>query len=246
MRYDDDERSRRRGPGRWEPAEDGERRRWHGDEGERHGGRGHARSRGREHFGGPGPFGGPMFGPPFGGPGFAGGPMGFGPHWKERGMRGPRARRGDVRAAALALLAEQPMNGYQIIQEIGERSGGVWRPSPGSIYPALQQLEDEGLIRAEAGDGGRRAYQLTDEGRTYVADHSAELAAPWDDVAGSAGGAALEMRKLIGQLAMAAYQVMSAGTEAQTGQARQVLTDARKALYRILAADEDAPADDGE
>ena len=77
----------------------------------------------------------------------------------------PRARRGDVRAAALALLAEQPMNGYQIIQEISERSGGVWRPSPGSVYPALQQLEDEGLIRAESAEGGRRAYTLTDEGR---------------------------------------------------------------------------------
>ena len=62
-------------------------------------------------------------------------------------MRGPRVKRGDVRAAALALLAEEPPNGYQIIQEISERSGGVWRPSPGSVYPALQQLEDEGLIR---------------------------------------------------------------------------------------------------
>jgi len=154
-------------------------------------------------------------------------------------MRGPRARRGDVRAAALALLAEQPMNGYQIIQEIGERSGGVWRPSPGSIYPALQQLEDEGLIRAEAGDSGRRAYQLTDEGRAYVAAHTAELTAPWDVVAGSAGGAAIEMRRLIGQVAMAAFQVISAGTDAQAAQARQVLTDARKSLYRILAADED-------
>ena len=65
----------------------------------------------------------------------------------EPGCAAQRARRGDVRAAALALLVEQPMNGYQILQEIGERSGGVWRPSPGSVYPALQQLEDEGLIR---------------------------------------------------------------------------------------------------
>jgi DNA-binding PadR family transcriptional regulator len=89
--------------------------------------------------------------------------MGYGdPRWL--GMRPTRARRGDVRAAALALLAENPMNGYQIIQEISERSGGVWRPSPGSVYPALQQLEDEGLIRAEEGAGGRRAYQLTDDG----------------------------------------------------------------------------------
>jgi DNA-binding PadR family transcriptional regulator len=132
------------------------------------------------------------------------------------------------------------MNGYQIIQAIGERSDGVWRPSPGSVYPALQQLEDEGLIRAEAGDAGRRAYRLTEEGRAYVDAHPDEVRAPWDAVAGSVGDTALEMRKLISQVAMAAFQVVSAGTEAQAGQARQVLTDARKALYRLLAADDDA------
>jgi DNA-binding PadR family transcriptional regulator len=144
-----------------------------------------------------------------------------------------------VRAAALALLAEEPMNGYQIIQAIGERSDGVWRPSPGSVYPALQQLEDEGLIRAEAGEGGRRAYRLTDEGRTYVDAHPEETRAPWDDVAGEAGGTAREMKRLVGQVGMAAFQVLSAGTESQVGQARQVLTDARKALYRLLAADDE-------
>jgi DNA-binding PadR family transcriptional regulator len=161
-------------------------------------------------------------------------------------MRGPRARRGDVRAAALALLSEQPMNGYQIIQEITDRSGGVWRPSPGSVYPALQQLEDEGLIRAEAGEGGRRAFQLTDEGQQYAATHADELRAPWDVVAGSAGGAAIEMRRLIGQVAMAAVQVVSAGTDAQAAQARQLLTDTRKALYRILASDEESADGDTE
>jgi len=154
-------------------------------------------------------------------------------------MRGPRARRGDVRAAALALLAEEPRNGYQIIQEIGERSDGVWRPSPGSVYPALQQLEDENLIRAEAGEGGRRAYVLTEEGIAYVAAHPDELRAPWDVVAGSAGGAAIEMRNLLKQVGMAGYQVLSAGTDAQVRQARKVLTDARKSLYRILAADDE-------
>jgi len=184
-----------------------------------------------------------------GGPGFPPGPpgppgpmFGFGPWFGEpgrRGMRGPRAKRGDVRAAALALLAEEPMNGYQIIQAIGERSDGVWRPSPGSVYPALQQLEDEGLIRAEAGDGGRRAYRLTDEGRSYVEAHPDEVRAPWDAVAGSVGDTALEMRSLIGQVGMAAFQVVSAGTEGQVAQARTVLTDARKALYRLLAADDD-------
>jgi DNA-binding PadR family transcriptional regulator len=180
-------------------------------------------------------------------PGRPPGPPGFhgvGPWPGEPRMRGPRARRGDVRAAALALLAEQPMNGYQIIQEIGERSGGVWRPSPGSVYPALQQLEDEGLIRAEPGEGGRRGYVLTDEGEAYVADHPDELRAPWDVVAGGAGGAAIEMRTLLGQLGMAAFQVVSAGTDTQQAQARKILADTRKSLYRILAADEDD--DEGE
>jgi DNA-binding PadR family transcriptional regulator len=238
MRYDNESDRRHRGAGRWEPANDTDNRRWHDHHHEDEDERGpRVRGRGR-HFGPVGFPGGPF--PP--GPPFAGGPgmHGFGPWMREgRGGRGGRARRGDVRAAALALLAEQPMNGYQIIQEIGERSGGVWRPSPGSIYPALQQLEDEGLIRAEAADGGRRAYQLTDEGRAYADSHADELRAPWDAVSGGAGGAHLEMRNLIGQVAMAAFQVISAGTEAQTAQAQQVLTDTRKALYRILAADDD-------
>jgi len=179
--------------------------------------------------------------PPFP-PGPPGPPPMFGAWFAEggrRGMRGPRAKRGDVRAAALALLAEEPMNGYQIIQAISERSDGVWRPSPGSVYPALQQLEDEGLIRAEAAEGGRRAYQLTDEGRAYVEAHPDEVRAPWDVFAGAMGDSAREMRSLIGQVAMAAHQVMSAGTDSQVAQARQVLTDTRKSLYRLLAADDD-------
>src|SRR5215208_2879278 len=98
------------------------------------------RGRGRRDF----PFGGPM--------GFGGGPF---------GGRGPRARRGDVRQALLTLLAEEPRNGYQLMQEIERRSEGVWRPSPGSVYPALQQLEDEGLVRAEESDGSKR-FVLTD------------------------------------------------------------------------------------
>lgn len=175
--------------------------------------------------------------------------FGFGPWLGDpgvRGRRGPRARRGDVRAAALALLAEEPMNGYQIIQAISERSDGVWRPSPGSVYPALQQLEDEGLIRAEASEGGRRAYQLTDEGRAYVEAHPDEVRAPWDVFAGAMGDTAREMRSLIGQVAMAAHQVLSAGTESQATQARQLLTDTRKGLYRLLAADDETAAGTGD
>jgi DNA-binding PadR family transcriptional regulator len=198
-------------------------------------GHGHGRARafpGRPPFP-PGPPGAPNFGMWATEPG-------------RRGMRGPRAKRGDVRAAALALLAEEPMNGYQIIQAISERSDGVWRPSPGSVYPALQQLEDEGLIRAEAAEGGRRAYQLTDEGRAYAEAHPDELRAPWDVFAGAMGDTTREMRSLIGQVAMAAYQVLSAGTESQVTQARQLLTDTRKSLYRLLAADDETAAGTGD
>jgi DNA-binding PadR family transcriptional regulator len=191
----------------------------------------------RGHVRGPGFPGRPVIpgGPHFGGPGW----------WlgEPRVGRGPRAKRGDVRAAALALLAEGPMNGYQIIQEIGERSDGVWRPSPGSVYPALQQLEDEGLIVAQADESGRRSYRLTDQGRGYVEAHPEEIRAPWDAVAGSVGDSAIQMRHLLGQVGMAAFQVLSAGSDAQARQARQILTDARKALYRILAADDEDAAD---
>src|SRR5215831_14319058 len=188
-------------------------------------GRGRGRARARWGPGGPGRRGGP-----FGPPGF--GPMafGFGPWPGEgKGRRGPRVRRGDVRAAALALLAEEPRNGYQLIQEIAERSDGVWQPSPGSMYPALQQLEDEGLIQAETPEGGRKRYALTDEVR-----------APWDDVASSVGTDAIELRRLIAAVAAAAVQVTQVGTAAQVTQAQQILTDTRRKLYAILAADDDA------
>src|SRR5579871_1865510 len=157
--------------------------------------------------------------------------------------RRPRVKRGDVRAAALALLAEEPRNGYQLIQEIAERSGGVWQPSPGSVYPALQQLEDEGLIQAETPEGGRKRYALTTEGREYVTAHADEVRAPWDDVASSVGTDAIELRKLFGAVAMAGMQVVQVGTPAQVAQARQIVIDARRKLYAILAADDDAAAE---
>jgi DNA-binding PadR family transcriptional regulator len=156
----------------------------------------------------------------------------------EEPRRRSRVKRGDVRAAALALLAEEPRNGYQIIQEIAARSGGVWQPSPGSVYPALQQLEDEGLIRAEGADGGRKAFSLTDEGRAYMTAHADEVAAPWEAVAGRERGGSLEMRSLVGQLGMAAMQVTHAGSDAQIAEAQRILKDTRRSLYRILAADE--------
>ena len=196
--------------------------------------RGGHRGRGRAR-GGPGPWGGPGFefgmrGGPFGPPRFGG--------------RGPRVRRGDVRAAILDLLAEgQPWNGYQLIQEIGARTQGVWRPSAGSVYPALQLLEDEGLI-APQGTGRRRVFTLTDKGRTYVEAHADELRSSWDAVTGSVDDAVFQIHGLAKQVMMATVQVAQAGTPAQVQQASKILADTRKALYRILAADdEDAEQD---
>ena len=186
--------------------------------------------------GGPGPWGGGPFefgmrGGPFGPPRFGG--------------RGPRVRRGDVRAAILDLLAEgEPWNGYQIIQEIGARTQGVWRPSAGSVYPALQQLEDEALIQAEAGEDRRRMYTLSEEGRAYVEEHADELKASWDAVTGSVNDTEVQLRHTIHQVMVAVSQVAQAGSAAQVQQAGKILADTRRALYRILATDgEDAEED---
>jgi DNA-binding PadR family transcriptional regulator len=115
----------------------------------------------------------------------------------------------------------------------------VWQPSPGSVYPALQQLEDEGLIRAESLEGGRKGFTVTDEGRSYMTEHADEVTAPWEIVAGREHGSVREMRSLIGQVAMAAMQVTNAGSDAQITQAQRILKDTRRNLYRILAAEED-------
>jgi DNA-binding PadR family transcriptional regulator len=192
---------------------------------ERRGRRSGRRSR---RFDGPGgPFG-------FPGPGFGFGPFGPGPGGHFRAGRG-RGRRGDVRAALLVLLAEEPRNGYQLIQEIRERSGGVWQPSPGSVYPALSQLEDEGLVVADESEG-RRTFQLTDAGRSYVDERADSLGAPWDDVA-QPFAHLMGVRQATAQIHVAIQQVVTAGTEEQIERAEQILDDARRAIYRILAED---------
>ena len=181
---------------------------------------------------------GERHGPPFGhGPfgrgrhGFPFGPFGHDPR------RGGRMRRGDVRAAILALLVEKPYNGYQIIQEIERRSEGLWKPSAGSVYPALQQLEDEGLIAAnEAGSG--REFGLTDEGKTYVAEHESELAAPWQTVVDSADESWISLFDLVRQVGVAVMQVGQAGTKDQIAEAKTLLTNTRRQLYGILAREE--------
>jgi len=144
-----------------------------------------------------------------------------------------RMGRGDVRAAVLALLAEKPMHGYQVIQEIGERSGGAWKPSPGSVYPTLQLLADEGLIRAEE-SGGRKTYSLTEEGRE-VADAAGSSSAPWATQATHDRGRAGALPKAGIDLAQAAAQVGRTGSPEQVAEAVSVLDEARRKLYSILA-----------
>jgi DNA-binding PadR family transcriptional regulator len=190
----------------------------YGEEGSPRGG--HRRHRSS---GGPGPRGG-LGGFPFGGFGPGGGP------WRG----GRKARRGDIRTAALLLLAEEPRNGYQIMQEVEERSDGVWRPSPGSVYPALQQLEDEGLIRSEELDG-RKVFVLTDNGRTHVEERGTDRPAPWEQMSGDLGAEAVELGKIMREVAFAFKQVLHTGSEAQQEEARKVLATVRRELYRILA-----------
>lgn len=150
---------------------------------------------------------------------------------------GRRAGRGDIRAAILALLAEEPMHGYQIIQELAERTGGVWRPSPGSVYPTLQQLQDEELVHETASESGKRVFALTDAGR----EQAGRAPAPWDAVSGEDVDALVELRDLAHQVLAATRQVANAGTTAQLETAQRILRDARRSLYRLLAEDsEDA------
>lgn len=178
------------------------------------------------HRGGPGGFG-PEFGG-FGGPGFG---------HDGRGRRGGpgRGRRGDVRAAILALLGDEPMNGYQLIQAIAEKSEGLWKPGAGSVYPALGLLEDEGLIAPDS-EGRKKLYSLTPEGVEYAKEHEDELNAPWQRVAGPHSGF-LDLRPELAQLGMALNQVAMSGDKEQIEAARGILDKARKDVYRLLAGD---------
>jgi DNA-binding PadR family transcriptional regulator len=144
-------------------------------------------------------------------------------------------RRGDIRQLILAALQEKPMHGYQVIQELETLSGGRWRPSAGSVYPTLQQLEDEGLVRSEDVDG-RRTYSLTDEGRALVAATPAGRA-PWAHADGVEE--AINVRRLALQLVGAVMQVSKMGSPRMQREARDILVDARRKIYRLLAEDED-------
>ncbi|MFJ8659332.1 PadR family transcriptional regulator [Streptomyces sp. NPDC093795] len=167
---------------------------------------------------------------PFG-PGFGGGPFGGGRGRGGGGGRG-RARRGDVRASILALLKDRPMHGYEMIREIGERSDGAWKPSPGSVYPTLQMLEDEGLITSES-EGGKKLFTLTDTGRAEAEDGPE---APWEEAGRGVDWEALNEVRQAGFGLMEAFgQVWKTGTPEQRQKAVGVINEARKKLYLILA-----------
>lgn len=193
----------------------------------------HGDRRPRRHHG---PFG-PGFGP---GLGHHGGPGcesdGHG-HGRRHGQRAPR---GDVRAAMLQLLGEAPMHGYQLMQQIAERSQGAWRPSPGTVYPVLAQLEDEGLVEVTR-EQGRKLATLTDEGHAYVLEHADELGDPFGALR-EEFGTRIDLREPVAELISAARQLARSGNAGQQDAARTVLRDARRSLYLILANDEPDPA----
>jgi DNA-binding PadR family transcriptional regulator len=161
----------------------------------------------------------------------AGPPFGGGHRGRHHGRK---ARRGDIRTAALLLLTEEARNGYPIRHEIEERSQGAWRPSPGSVYPTLQQLEDEGLVRSTE-NGGQHLFEATDAGRAALEERGQDVPPPWEAMAGGVGKQALEFRLLIRQVVSAAMQVTQAGSNAQIAEASKLLVDLRRSLYRILA-----------
>jgi len=214
-------------------------RRQHGG---RHGGRGW----------GDGPWAG--FGPGgFGRPGHPGPPPWvaglFGLAQGER-QRGPRVRRGDVRAAILDVVrtahdTDDAVNGYQVIQQITERSNGGWRPSPGSVYPTISQLEDEGQLQT-VDQNGLRSLRLTTAGEPYVADHADELAAVWapfEQAASGEGDTFADIKPEIGQVMGAVWQVMTTGSDQQRAAAAEILADTRRRLYGLLAEGDDAAQD---
>ncbi|HTY70887.1 MAG TPA: PadR family transcriptional regulator [Actinomycetes bacterium] len=169
-------------------------------------------------------------------------------HMHHRGPGGPRgprfaggrrggARRGDVRGAILLLLAERPMHGYQLMQEMSARTDGAWRPSPGAIYPALAQLEDEGLVVVTR-EGGRKLASLTDAGRAELEANAESIGDPFAELreAGDHGS----LRAAFEGLGGAVRQVARTGTATQRGQVERILIDARRAVYLVLADAEPA------
>jgi len=165
--------------------------------------------------------------PPFGPPGG----HGHGQHGRGRGRGG---RRSNVRAAILALLTERPMHGYEMIKEIDTRTGGVWSPSPGSVYPTLQLLEDEGLITSEE-SGGRKRFTLTEAGQAEATAAAAD--APWREFSEETVSSSQDTKEAVFGIMNALRQIGFEGTPEQWQRAVEVLTETKRKLYAILADD---------
>ncbi len=202
----------------------------------------------------PGPWGNPWErgahrhgGGPGGPPPWLAGLLGMG---RPEGTRGPRVRRGDVRSAILEVLRaaqerDEAINGYQVIQQITDRSSGAWRPSPGSVYPTIQQLQDEGLVETDD-ERGRRSLRLTEAGSAYCAENADQLTAVWapfERAEADWPGEHADIKAEIPQVMGAVWQIVTAGDDAQRRAAVEVLVEARRRLYGILA---DGPAADDE
>jgi DNA-binding PadR family transcriptional regulator len=158
-------------------------------------------------------------------------PPGFSPFG---GPQQPRRGRGDVRLVVLGLLAEEPMHGYQLIREVARRSEGSWRLSPGSVYPMLSQLEDDGLVVADD-SACRRSFGLTEAGRAEAESRADEFDELWADPADPDAQGWHDLAGLVAQVAAAAVQVGSEGTQTQRERAATLLEDTRRSLYRLLA-----------
>jgi DNA-binding PadR family transcriptional regulator len=150
-----------------------------------------------------------------------------------------RARRGAIKGSVLRLLAERPMHGYELITEFEDRSSGRWRPSPGSVYPLLAQLEDEGLVRA-VDDGGRKRFELTDDGKAWLDEHGEDSGLPWERW--SPGGRG-DLRRLGGEIFGQLRQLGRFGSAKQLDRAGEILMRTRQELYELLAQ---PPADEEE
>jgi DNA-binding PadR family transcriptional regulator len=148
------------------------------------------------------------------------------------GRGGPRARRGDIRAAILALLAERPMHGYEMIKELEQRTDGAWVPSAGSIYPTLQLLEEEGLIAGEEVEGKRR-FTLTEAGTAAAAER--EEAPPWEDVSSGSDSEVVRLKHSLVQLNHSIAQVFHAADDEQRKRVRELLDETRRQIYGVLA-----------
>ena len=162
------------------------------------------------------------------------GPRGHGGHGPHGHGPWSRARRGNVRAAILSVLAEEPMHGYQIMQQLEERSGGMWRPSPGSVYPTLQLLEDQGFIKGEEVEG-RRVFALTEAGKTEAEASKERHGAPWESSEHGDQGPRFKLRKAVFQIGAAVKQIGTTGSSEQVDATLEILAEARKRIYALLA-----------